>query len=80
MALRELLFYAESVYLWLTQNDLDLTRSKEIEVPMPEFYVAYNGKSKMKLDRAEFGNEFLQVKVHFRDINFDKLQDQAPDN
>ena len=80
MPLRELLYYAESVNLWLTQNNLDLTQSTEIEVPMPEFYVVYNGKRKMKQDKSEFGNKFLQVKVHFLDINFDKLQDQTPDN
>ena len=80
MALRELLYYAESVNLWMTQKNLDLTQPTAIEFPMPEFYVAYNGIREMKHDKSEFENEFLRVKVNFRDINFDRLQEQSPDN
>ena len=80
MALRGLLYYAESVRLWLSQNEKKLTNTTKIDVPLPQFYVAYNGTAELKQNIQEFGNDFINVKSKVIDVNFDKLENQENDN
>jgi len=80
MALRELIYYAELVRQWLTTNGLDLAARSKVEVPMPEFYVIYNGKLAYNEERLAFGNDFIEVKAKLLDIDFEKLEEKQPAN
>ena len=78
MPQRDMLYYAELVRQWLTQEGKDLSARGKVDIPLPEFYIAYNGKSAYNENRLTFGNEFLSIKAKLLDINFKNLQHQQP--
>ena len=77
MAEREFLYYAALAYQFLKENDLELSSLKKIDIPMPEFYVAYNGKEKYDTDSLNFENEFIKVSVKLLDANLRNLLGQV---
>ena len=58
----------------------DLSQRTRVRVPMPGFYVAYNGEGGMDSSDCTFGNGFLTVRVVFVDINFDRLGNTEKEN
>ena len=51
---------------------------KKIDIPLPEFYVAYNGDRAFSKDYLAFGNDFIKVNVRIVDIRFDSLKNKEP--
>ena len=80
MPQRELLYYASLLHNWLTQNDINLSQMGKINVPLPEFYVAYNGKRSYNQATMAFGNEFIHIKVKLLEMKQEKLHDHSKDN
>ena len=73
MAEREFLYYAAIVYQYIIENKIELSSKKDIKLPLPEFYVLYNGKAKYDTDSLQFGNDFLQVNVKLLDAKLEQL-------
>ena len=46
MALRGFLYFSQLYQIYLARNELDVNRSKKIEIPAPRFVVFYNGSSR----------------------------------
>lgn len=38
------LYYAELIKLYIVQNDLNIFSKKALNIPLPEFYMVYNGE------------------------------------
>ena len=74
MPVRELLYYAALLRRWLANEGIDLSAASRKDIPLPEFYVAYNGKTPYNEKNLEFGNEFLRSNIKLVDIHFDKLR------
>ena len=77
---RELLYYAALLRRWLADREIELSGTVSVDIPMPEFYLAYNGKETYKEETLSTGNEFLSVKVKLVDIHFEKLTVQHRKN
>ena len=77
---RDLVYYVNIVQRFLAMNGKTLSSNNKVEIPLPEFYVAYNGNKPFSKKHLTFGNDFLQVKAILVDINFDNLKDQNPGN
>lgn len=83
MPLRCLLYYANIIRKYLEENDKLknlIYQAKAIKIPIPEFYVVYNGRKgldeekmdlKVNFDGEE--SEFLRVKTNIININYDSL-------
>ena len=85
MAFRLFLYYIELMQLWVKLNDVNLYgESHMLALPMPEFYVAYNGAKPLKSDYSTFVLEHegikIDVKVKIVDIHFEGLADIMPAN
>ena len=85
MALRLFLYYIELLQLWIKLNNINLYgESKITTLPVPEFYVAYNGVKPLEEDISEFyiESECIQIKatVNIVNIHYDKLNDTKPSN
>ena len=85
MALRLFLYYVELLQLWIKTNEVDIyTRQKVTGLPVPEFYVAYNGSEQLEHPFSTFGLEYTGVKIEVTvkivDIHFEKLEDMAINN
>ena len=85
MALRLFLYYLEMLQLWLKQNNIKLYGPTKISnLPLPEFYVAYNGKTQLDDTVSTFNidcnNVKINVQVQIVDIHYNNLHDQAPTN
>ena len=79
MPLRFLLYYVELIKLYITQNDLNIFSKRAIRVPLPEFYVVYNGMEELKETelylKANLGGaeEYIGVRVNVVNINYNRL-------
>jgi predicted transposase/invertase (TIGR01784 family) len=79
MPLRFLLYYAELLKLYITQNEVNIFARRAISIPKPEFFVIYNGEESLKdkqlFLKANLGgkNEFINMKVKIMDITYDQL-------
>jgi len=80
VAQRDLLYYASLVQQWLTVEGKSMSSGKSFDIPMPEFYVIYNGRQKFNSKYLTFGNSFLSINAELIDINFDKLANKQPSN
>ena len=85
MALRLFLYYNELLQLWIKQNDINIFSRKKLEnLPIPEFYVAYNGSEKQKEDNSIFKIEHESIKIDITvkivNIHFDSLEDTTTTN
>jgi len=80
MGQRDLIYYAALLYQWLVNAGIELSQSSPIQVPMPEFYVVYNGKRKYSESKLNFENDFIKVSPKLVNIHFDKIKNQNPDN
>jgi hypothetical protein len=85
IAFKLLLYYFELINLWLKMNNIDIhARTAIPPLPMPEFYVAYNGKEKLKEICSTFElkhpNINISVQVTIIDIGFDNLEETEASN
>jgi len=85
MALRLYIYYMELVQLWIKLNNVNLFSTQEIPpLPLPEFYVAYNGKGELKEKYSAFklnhGGVKVNICVEIIDIRYGNLQDVETDN
>jgi len=85
MALRLFMYYMELVQLWIKTNNVELYGQNKItQLPVPEFYVAYNGRNKLDDIYSTFKLEHTGVKIDVEvkiiDIHFDKLDDHTTTN
>ena len=71
---RFLLYYAELMRIWQTEEDVKLSGNTKVNLPHPEFYIAYNGKKEFNKDllQAHLG-DFVSVKAELTPIHFEKL-------
>ena len=69
MPQREFLYYASLLHNWLVANGIELSQMKKIDVPMPEFYVVYNGKRGYNAKNLHFGNDFITINVKLINLN-----------
>ena len=79
-AVRDFLYYSNLAQLWLELENINISRSRKVHIPLPEFYIAYNGSKPFNKNYLTFGNDFLYVNIKLVDINFDSLTDKAPSN
>ena len=86
LALRLLFYYIELVQMWIKINKIDFYGTKAIPpLPAPEFYVAYNGKSRLTQSKSTFSLKGfsinIDVEVNIIDIRFDSIKEKtAADN
>jgi predicted transposase/invertase (TIGR01784 family) len=85
IAFKLLLYYFELIQLWVKQNKIDIHARVAIPtLPMPEFYVVYNGKEKLKDNFSSFelkhSNINISVQVAIIDISFDSLKETEASN
>ncbi|MDR0271901.1 MAG: Rpn family recombination-promoting nuclease/putative transposase [Clostridiales bacterium] len=85
IAFKMLLYYFEIIQLWIKRKNIKIHTGAAIpELPMPEFYVAYNGKRKLKETESSFvikhPNIDISVKVAIIEISFDKLEETETTN
>jgi hypothetical protein len=79
MPLRFLLYYAELLKIYITQNEVNIFAKRAISIPKPEFFVVYNGEDPLKdtelFLKANLGgnDEFITMKVKIMDITYDHL-------
>ena len=77
-AARDFLYYSNLMQLWLDFENKNISGSKKVHIPLPEFYIAYNGDKPFSKSYLTFGNEFLKVNVKLVDIRFNSLKDKEP--
>jgi len=80
MALRLFFYYIELLQLWIKLNDVNLYGESQIPaLPVPEFYVAYNGTKPLERDYSSFAFNHeginINVMVKIVDIHFENLTD-----
>ena len=64
MALRLFFYYTELMQLWIKMNNINLySKTKINELPVPEFYVVYNGTDPLKEKVSTFHMEHNNMKV-----------------
>jgi len=81
MPQRFLLYYAEYIRIWLSKNDIELSGTKKVKIPTPEFYVAYTGLKKFNEKNLTFEpNEYIKIKADFLDMKYEKLQNKDVNN
>jgi len=85
MALRLFLYYNELLQLWIKQNNINLYGNKKIEsLPLPEFYVVYDGREKLKNNystlRICHNNIVIDVSVKIINIHYNSLEDTSLGN
>jgi hypothetical protein len=79
MPLRFLLYYVELIKLYISQNDLNIFSRRAIAIPLPEFFVVYNGTEELRESelylKANLGGaeEYISVRVNAVNINYDRL-------
>ena len=85
MALRLFLYYVELLQLWIKLNEINLYSKQKISaLPIPEFYVAYNGKGMLKEEVSVFSLSHtgikLDIAVKIIDIRFENLKSKETEN
>ncbi len=79
MPLRFLLYYTELIKLYIIRNGLNMFGRKAIPVPVPEFYVVYNGAGELRERKlwlkANLGGakDWISVRVEIININYSEL-------
>ena len=68
MTIRLLLYFVEAVRIWLTIHGFELSARTKVHVPMPEFYVAYNGSLPYNESALTLSNDFLNIKVKLKPL------------
>jgi hypothetical protein len=85
IAIRLLLYYAELLKIYISQQKLNVFGRKPIRIPSPEFYMVYNGltdlvNSEISLKaNLSLNSEFINLKVKLLDIRYDKLPPEIKD-
>ena len=79
MPLREFMYYNKLLELWLKRADRTTSETACIDMPLPEFFVAYIGEKPFNEERLEVECESMRITVKLVDINFDNLKDQRPE-
>ena len=80
VAQRDLLYYTNLVQQWLALEGKSMSSGRKFDIPLPEFYIVYNGKQEFNADYLTFGNSFLRVSAKLVNINFDVLRNRQPNN
>ncbi|MCL2362112.1 MAG: hypothetical protein FWC73_09905 [Defluviitaleaceae bacterium] len=85
MAFRLLLYYIELLQLWIKQKDINLYGDGKIStLPIPEFYVVYNGIKPLERDYSTFilEHECIKIDVNVKIVNiiFEELTDVDTSN
>ena len=80
VAQRDLLYYTNLVQQWLAVEGKSMSSGRKFDIPLPEFYIVYNGKQEFTKSYLTFGNDFLRVSAKLVNINFDMLTNQEPTN
>lgn len=58
--IRALEYLVNSYHRYFSENDLDLYKSKKVELPKPELYVIYTGERKRHPDEISLSEEFFE--------------------
>lgn len=61
MAVRGLLYLAESYKRYFNEENIDLYSTKAVELPVPEFYVIYTGERENCPEEQKFSNHFVKI-------------------
>jgi len=85
MALRLIIYYLDLLQLWFAQNGINIFGYNKIEtMPIPEFYVVYNGTAPIKEPISDIhiqsDSMLIKATVNIIDIRFNKLGNTEPDN
>jgi hypothetical protein len=85
MAARLYMYHNELLQLWLKQNEINLYGKQKIkDLPLAEFYVAYNGAEPLQEECSTFNYESeclkIDAKVKIINIHYDSLPDTAAEN
>ncbi len=86
MALRCGLYYFNILQEYIKENGLNIHRPSSISIPIPEFYVVYNGLTELKECEYTLNNnffessEFISLRVPIIDVNYNKIPTKAIDN
>jgi len=85
IALRLFLYYTEILQLWIKQNGLSLHDKKKItELPVPEFYVIYNGERPQNHTHSTFSldSDVMKVNVQVKtmSLQYQNLTNPEPSN
>ena len=80
MALRMLIYYVDLLKLWLKLEGKELSQNSNVDAPIPELYVVYNGKKPYGGKGLTLENGFLEVHTKLVDINFSNLKDKNASN
>jgi len=85
MALRLFIYYIELLQLWIKNNNVNLYgQQKIIDLPLPEFYVAYNGVKKLTDIYSTFALSHVAVKIDIKvkivDIHYENLENIDTNN
>ena len=74
------IYYCNLMKLWLMKNERTLYGERDVGLPKPEFYVAYNGKRELPCRNLRFQSRDLNISVEVLDIRYQKLEDRSPGN
>ena len=80
MPMRLNIYYCNLIKLWLMKNERTLYGERDVGLPKPEFYVAYNGKKELSSKHLSFKSRDLQVSVEVLDIRYHKLENKNESN
>lgn len=81
MPLRNLIYYADLIKLFINENRLNVFGTKEIEVPKAEIYVVYNGERELPDDmQIVFDGGAIRAEIITSDINYQKLTNKEERN
>jgi len=85
MALRLFIYYLELLQIWIKHNKINVFSQQKIpDLPVPEFYVVYNGQKPLTDIYSTFNLESKGIKVDVQvkilDIHYNNLQDVSPNN
>ena len=85
MAFRLFLYYIELIQLWIKLNEINIYgQSKIPTLPVPEFYVVYNGTKPLESEYSMFELKYegikINVKVKMVDIHFVELKETEATN
>ncbi|MCL2200171.1 MAG: hypothetical protein FWB80_14765 [Defluviitaleaceae bacterium] len=85
MALRLFLYYNELLQLWIELNGINLYgKEKIVNLPVPEFYVAYNGKQPLEEEYSTFQVQYegikIEINVKIVNIHYDMLENVESQN
>jgi len=85
MAFRLFLYYVELLQLWIKTNTINLYGKEKLShLPVPEFYVVYNGAAPLADSYSTFNLDYpgikIDIEVKILDIHFHKLKETENTN